>query len=367
MLGNSATEPVGSTQSLRTPRKLVQTTLSARVEPREEGKRHWTHRTEITPMGDLERTLGGNQKEQQEQTRHESTQGGGSGGGEPSKTSTAKSSATLQATSNTIGGKNVDHDYNNDLDTDEEDELSQITDSAIKSAAAATRQEPLQTPSLGSKRKRDVVKKVYDDDDLFEDMDSEEERQLAAITDSSSRTIRNRDVFATPAAQRTGDVVTGMPTPSLTDKSVRRVLFVEPENGESSTSKRQRNDDAGDHRSNGGPTTPSSSQEATGPSSSPMTPGSDIGNVAQEVMGLLKGQKVDDQTLRQVKNALEKHVARAKGLERGRDASRQALKQQEGKIAHLQGRIADLENKRKLDLEAKKKWKSGLLHLYTET
>lgn len=341
----------------------MQTTLSARVEPREEGKRHWTHRTEITSIGNLERAIGGGQKDDQDLVRPESTQSGGKAG----VTGTAKSSATLRATNTTSDSRTVDRNYDTDMDTDDEDELSQITDSAIKSAAAAMRQESLQTPSLGSKRKRNVADSVYDNDDLFGDMDSDEERQLAAIADSTGQTTRKRDVFVTPAAQRTNDVATGMPTPSLTKESVRRVLFAERETGEASSTKRQCNDHADAYTSAGESTSPSSSQEADGVPSSPPTPGTGIGNLAHEVMELLRGQNIDNATLRNVRTSLDTYAAKAIGLERGRDATREALKQKDGKIAQLQMRVTALENTRKVDLAEKKKLKSGLMHLYSQT
>ncbi|KAF7531167.1 hypothetical protein G7054_g9132 [Neopestalotiopsis clavispora] len=362
VLNNSTTEPddggndaEGDKKSLRTPRKLVQTTLSARVEPREEGKRHWTHRTEITPIDELERTVGGSQSSQTEAR---------------SAGETARSSSTMRATGSTSSSKTAANTQRLGRD-DGEDELTQNGGTASKAAAAAQAQ---QTPSAGTKRKRDVGDLGHNDDgdmdDLFGDTDSDEERQLAAIAESSSHPGRTRDAFATPAAQRSIDGVASLPTPSLTGKSVRRVLFAEPEDGESSNAnKRQRNDDTGTYTSVGAdPRTPSSSQEGGSPSSSQRaTPGSGsgIGDVTQEIMDLLKGQKVDEATSRKVRGALQRYAAKAKGLERGRDASRQALKNQEMKVAKLQERITNLENARKVDAEAKRKMKSELMHMYT--
>ncbi|KAM0807158.1 hypothetical protein AB5N19_07497 [Seiridium cardinale] len=395
VLSNSTTEPGASTQpngkagdgnkkSLRSPRKLVQTTLSARVEPRAEGRRHWTHRTEITPIDELERAVTGSQKDgevHQEKLDNEDnvtasrTSGNGNGSGK------GKTSANLKATytsdSKTVASTSTHtghHDFGGsdmDVETDDEDELGRVTDSATKPVptTASKSKQQSQTPSAGSKRKREMFLLDDDDDDLFGDMDSEEERQLAAITDSSSRPSRTRDAFVTPAAPRSTDVAAGMPTPSLTSKSVRRVLFAEPDVGEPSNNKRQRNNDAGAYSPAGAPTTPSSSQEAGGSLSAPMTPGSGsgIGNITEEVMDLLKGQNIDDQVIRRVKDTLQKYAAKAKGLEKGREVSRQAVKTQDAKIAHLQMRIADLENKRRLDIEAKRDMKSQLLRIYTQT
>lgn len=383
VLNNSTTEPGGSTQvdrngagkktPMKSPKKLIQTTLSARVEPREEGKRHWTHRTEITPIGELERSVNGSQKEGRGKESTERPEGGGDANGATKSGATLQTANTTASDSKTVAGTRTEGDNfgTSDLDTDDEDELGRILDTVSRSTsgAAETRQEQLQTPSAGSKRKRDVIEADDDDDDdLFGDMDSEEERQLAAITDFSAEANRSRDAFVTPAAKRSADVVAGMPTPSLTEKPVRRVLFAEDVAGPSSN-KRQRSDLAGAYVFVGGPTTPSSSQEAAGPSSSPKTPGSgsSIEDITEKVMGLLQGQKIDEQILREVKNTLETYTAKVRGVEKGREASRQAAKSKDGIIAQLQLRIANLENRRKLDLETRKKWKHGLLDLYTQT
>ncbi|KAI0125980.1 hypothetical protein BJ170DRAFT_633328 [Xylariales sp. AK1849] len=309
VLSNSRTEHT-------TPvKKLRQTTLSAAVTPRTEGPRP---KTVVTQIAESERQV--------------STANGATARVNASDSKSVASSKTL------------DHDFGSDMDTDSEDELNGTQ----------------QTPSVGSKRKR-----PEDDEDDFGDLSSDEERQLAAITDSSSKSQESKrpGVLATPATQKTADVVGGMPTPSLTGKSVRRVLWadeVQP-NG-----KKQRLDEAGSFANVGAissaTSSPSFSQEAVS-----MTPGSGAtSSITEEVIDLLKGQKVDEPVLRQVRYALEKHAAKAKGLERGRDASRQAVKKADVKIAQLQQRIADLENQRKLDAEARKKIKSGLMNLYTD-
>ncbi|KAI1844285.1 hypothetical protein JX266_009576 [Neoarthrinium moseri] len=359
VLGNSTTEP-GGTQagSLRTPKKLVQTTLSASVTPREEGPRHWTHRTGVTPIAELEKQIGG-------------ATSAGTG-------DTAQSSRTLQqgtaasGSKTTASSRTLDHDFNeSDLDTDDEG-VNMIAESASKAASppgkTPTAQDQTPSAAMGSKRKRPIFGE--DNDDLFGETDSDEERQLAAMTDSSSQSReRTRDAFATPAARRPTDIAAGMPTPSLTDKPVRRVLFADSETPANiGTHKRQRVDDSGGYANVGVPSTPSSSQDAAMPSSSPNTPGTpgaSLGNITGEIMELLKGQAVDEKVLRQVKTALEKYAAKAKGIELGRDASRKAVKNADARIAQLQMRVADLENKRKLDADARRKMKAGLMELYT--
>jgi hypothetical protein len=392
MARNPTTEPGGpkddgNKKSLRTPRTLIQTTLSARVEPREEGKRHWTHRTEIMPIGELERTVHGSREAtagQNHDAGPESAQGGArrSGNQLPGDPESAKNGAAPQATDSTTshsktvaGTRPSDHRYDgSDMETDDEDELSQAADAASKTPPSDDRKQRdlFQTPSAGTKRKGDVVNVADDDDDmddLLGEMDSEEERQLTAIAESSSRAVRARDAFATPSGPKTTNFVAGVPTPSLTGKPVRRVLFAEPDDGDPRSAKKPRHNRPDTYASVSELRTPSSSQGNTGPSSSPTTPGSGsrVEDIKGEVLGLLKGQKIDDQVLRRVESALQRLVAKAKGLEKGRDTSRQELKAQEANIAQLRMRIVDLENKRKLDLDALKKVKSGLMNLYTES
>ncbi|KAK8126479.1 uncharacterized protein PG998_002238 [Apiospora kogelbergensis] len=316
LLTNSNTEP----SATQTPsRRLKQTTLSASVTPRPQSERR-VGSTPITSVSDLGRQVG------------VPVAGASNSGGlaPPSSSATVRASDKSDGTVGQV-------ETNSELESSE-DELSQATPS-IAATAAKSRNQLTQT---GAKRKRPAFE--LDEDDLFGDWDSDEERLVTLITDSTSTRGteghgRKRDAFATPGVSRTvKDTGTGMATPSLTDKPVRRVLFAEPEI--QSTSKRQRTDESGSF-TRPAAMTPSSSQESA------TTPGSHAGdlNVTETVMGLLKGQSLDDQVRGEVRRALQKFESRAKGLERGRDASRQAGKRLQERITKQQARIVDLENK----------------------
>ncbi|KAG4216826.1 hypothetical protein PC116_g34693, partial [Phytophthora cactorum] len=140
----------------------------------------------------------------------------------------------------------------------------------------------------------------------------------------------------------------------LTDKPVRRVLFTDP----SSSPTTPRRDLAASTSDS-----PSSQQQQK---PTPNTPGGEQG-LTQEIMALLYDQNIDGVVRKKIRGILDRHAARAKGLERGRDASREAAKKAEVKVAELQQRVADLENQRRLDSEARQKMRTDLMRLYRES
>ncbi|KAI8965997.1 hypothetical protein F5Y11DRAFT_311065 [Daldinia sp. FL1419] len=198
------------------------------------------------------------------------------------------------------------------------------------------------TPSGRPKRKRSIGEE-------YNDLSSGEEEELLALADSSAQAqTKTRDAFTTPSANRT-HIEDGLATP-LTDKPIRRVLFTDPDS----------------------PVTPKRDLAAasTSPPSS-QQPGSDTASkeqgLTQEIMALLYDQNIDGAVRKKVRSVLDRHAARAKGLERGRDASREATKKAEAKIAELQQRVADLENQTRLDSEARQKMRTDLMKLYCES
>lgn len=231
-------------------------------------------------------------------------------------------------------------------DPDEDVEAARTSDSKSPPSSAQS------MPEAGSKRKRP------DDDDQYSDFSSGEEEALVALADSSVKVKgKHVDYFETPATDRTLALEAGMPTP-LTEKPVRRVLFANPEVG---TSNRPLSEGCVSI-----PSQPPASPFST-PSSSQQSTASATTNITQEVMAMLEGQKLDAAVLRNVRGVLERHAARAKGLERGRDASREAVKKAEARTAELQARVADLENARRLDAEARQKMRTELMKIYRES
>ncbi|OTA53626.1 hypothetical protein K449DRAFT_209039 [Hypoxylon sp. EC38] len=318
VLTNSRSEVEGTPS--RKPRKR-QRTLHESITPAKE-KRHWSEKTPVTSLADLNRMLNPG-----ESTPSATT-----------KSSTLKSSSTLKGNSDTAPAP-----------ISSSDEEGEPIRRNSKSQPSATQS----MSSVGSKRKRPDVEE-------YSDFSSGEEEELLALTNNSVQAqSKHRNAFETPAASKTiVKVEDGMPTP-LTEKPVRRVLFADPE---ASTTKRPRTDGFGSV------STPVAQQSSQSPSSTPSSSQQGHGkDVTQEIMALLEGQKLDSQVLRSVRSALERHAAKAKGLERGRDASREAVKKSEARVAELQQRVADLENQRKLDAEARVKMRSELMKLYRES
>ncbi|KAI1490381.1 hypothetical protein F5X96DRAFT_669733 [Biscogniauxia mediterranea] len=299
---------------------LKQMTLHESITPRKE-KRHWTEKTPISGAAEL-------------------------------------------AELGIARGETAPHSDNHGSDSSpsREQENEAARPSNVKPEINAARSQ--EAVCAGSKRKR-----LEEDDEYGGDFSSGEEDELVALTDSSTR---YHDAFATPAvATRSTAVDDGIPTP-LTERPTRRVLFAVPED---SSAKRQRTNDEPSSSSSSFPTSSSSSRSSSSPSSSQQhasanpaaTPGTEAANLTKEVMTLLRDQKLDEPVLRAVRAALDRHAAKARGLERGRDASREAVKRAEDRAAQLQRRVAELEEARALDAEVRKKTRIDLMKLYLES
>ncbi|KAK8089737.1 hypothetical protein PG997_004698 [Apiospora hydei] len=292
LFDNSNAEP----SATQTPNKrMKQTTLSAAVTPRAQSEKR-VGSTPITSVAELGRQVG------------VPVAGVGSSAAAPSS-----SSATMRASDKSDGAA-AQVETDSELEDSSDDEQPSHAAPSTAAAAAAARGQTQPATRASAKRKRPADES---EDEYFGDWSSDEERQAALITDSTSTRGtdghgRKRDAFATPATSRTlQDTTTGLATPSLTDKPTRRVLFAEPEI-QSTTTKRQRTDEGGSF-TRPAATTPSSSQESA------TTPGSHAGalNVTETVMGLLKGQSLSDDVRGEVRLALQKFEARAKGARTG--------------------------------------------------
>ncbi|KAI9166996.1 DNA topoisomerase 3-alpha [Paramyrothecium foliicola] len=236
-------------------------------------------------------------------------------------------------------------------DSTEDDEMSQEARRAIM--------EPPRTPQ-SAKRKQDDL----DDDDFFEHLDSDGERELEGLL--SSKSAANRDQaggpettnpYTTPTTTRAGDMVSGLPTPSVT-----RTLFP------GSTSKRYKTvsfeepaEDVTSSAASSATITPTTTRTQPPPTSSP---GEASCDVTKEVMDLLHDQDIDASTLKAVRNLLETSARKAKGIAMGRDSARDALREKGENIARLQDRVTALENKEKMLNSQLTHTKANLMHMY---
>ncbi|PNY28424.1 Uncharacterized protein TCAP_01642 [Tolypocladium capitatum] len=224
-----------------------------------------------------------------------------------------------------------------------------FTATAISKASMGT---PCPPPS---KRKRGVF-----EDDEFSDMGSDDERQLADIADKSvERSTRHTDAFATPAADRTMDAATGFTTPS-----VARTLF------SGTDAKRQKTVTFEEPHPLGLPTpakTPATKGRTTDHEATPSSsPPDAIHDVTDEVMALLRGQKLEGPVLRAVQELLATSARKAMGLAMGRESTRAALKLKDDKIARLQERVVALENKEQFHNSQLTNIKAQLMKMYED-
>ncbi|KAI8946077.1 hypothetical protein F4801DRAFT_91533 [Xylaria longipes] len=284
-------------------------------------------------------------------------------GASTSKSETASTSnmAPLPSSSDnppsTLKGSSRPDDFYDDTTSDEDadgddeeagNHTSHTTtnDNLRSSAIAAT---PT-TQLTGSKRKRPS----QEEEDFLDDLSSDVEKELVAVTEQSSRTIstlgKQRDAFITPSATRTTSMMqNGLPTPSLTKgNSVKKVLFKDDVAAESCSINATASPKRRRLQEDGLPTSDASrlfGTDATiGPSPSP--PPALNTDLASEIMGLLKDEDITPSVRKEVRKTLEKYVNQAKGYELGRDVSRKAVKEAEDRAAALQQRIDGLERAR---------------------
>ncbi|KAI1649778.1 uncharacterized protein F4817DRAFT_330085 [Daldinia loculata] len=313
VLTNSRSEAEGTPS--RRPKKR-QRTLHESITPAKEKRQE---KTPITSLADLDRMLN------------------------PGSPSATAQSSTMKTRSSS---KEVAKSVQKSGSSDEDDDSAHTSDDAQAQSDSTP-----DTPSAAPKRKWSDVELNVEE---YSDLTSGEEEELVALANSSAQPqTKQRNAFATPSGSRTL-IEDGMATP-LTEKPVRRVLFADP----SSPTTPKRDLAASS-------TSPPSSQQQQQQQQDPATPGRER-ELTQEIMALLYDQNIDGAVRRKIRSSLDRHAARAKGLERGRDASREAAKKAEAKVAELQQRVADLENQRRLDGEARQKMRTDLMKLYRES
>ncbi|EGY22768.1 uncharacterized protein VDAG_04206 [Verticillium dahliae VdLs.17] len=237
-------------------------------------------------------------------------------------------------------------------------DISSEEDNVVRMPAgpAASKQAPL----TANKRKRN---QVNEEEDLIGDLSSDEERQLNDAVTRSSQKLRDNNLqaqsFLTPATERTTDLLNGMPTPATA-----RILFPGPSLKRLKTS----NDDL-DTMSPGLETpqqTPATSRTRDALQSSPATHGDADVEITEAVMALLRDQHLPPALTLSLRNTLDRHAARTRGLIKGRDAVRGQLKAKDERAAQLQERIVALENKNKAMRASLTDMKAGLQNLYAQ-
>ncbi|KAM0519964.1 hypothetical protein ACHAPE_003236 [Trichoderma viride] len=252
-----------------------------------------------------------------------------------------------------------------------------------KGKAAADRlftYEPLTPgPSGGRKRGRDEF-----EEDLLSEMDSEEERELATMTDrSAQRFLRAKAYSGQQTDNGEDDAAAGPSRPIARTlfpqakgaKRRKSVSFEEPEPSAPTSSKATTNDaESAPPPSTMQMSPPSSMEEAPPFPSSAMTATqqndgdedkeSGDNDITEQVMGLLQTQSIDPSVLASVNNLLVVSTRRTKGLAMGRDSARAAVNEKKMKIGRLQEKIAVLENSERSLNGQITHMKAGLMKMY---
>ncbi|KAM0280738.1 hypothetical protein ACHAQH_003908 [Verticillium albo-atrum] len=238
-------------------------------------------------------------------------------------------------------------------------DISSDEDTAFQKPSNSALRTPKQTPSAFSKRKRDQA----EEEDLIGDLSSDEERQLNDAVTRSSQKVRDeflkpQSVF-TPATARTTDLLNGMPTPATA-----RTLFAPSDSKRLKTTT-----DESRIMSTGIDTpvqTPPTIRTRDALQISPAPHGDADVDLTQEVMTLLNDQHLPPVLARSLRDTLDRHAARARGLIMGRDAVRSQLRAKDERIAQLQERVVAVENKNKAMRASLTDMKAGLQNLYAQ-
>lgn len=269
-----------------------------------------------------------------------------------------------------------------ELSTGDELDLVSLADdesqkrSAMKQPTEKERSEirdTMLTPTPTPKRKRGLFVDDDSDDDDFEDgLNSEDEKEMAALAETVSKSQSDPQgrnslqqkidgPFTTPSAQRTHNVFGGLATPNTRPTVSRNTLLTSTEEREREA-KRQRMEPPPPPTPSHAPTGSARSEAAT---SLVGGEGGDDYGITEEVTALLGGvPMLDDDVKNAVRRTLNSYALRVKGVERGRDMARSALKMKDGRIAELQGRVAQLEAERSLNREKSRRMNQMLESMY---
>ncbi|KAL7901356.1 hypothetical protein HDV63DRAFT_196107 [Trichoderma sp. SZMC 28014] len=256
-----------------------------------------------------------------------------------------------------------------------------------KGKAAADRfftYEPLTPgPSGGRKRGRDEF-----EEDLLSDMDSEEERELATMTDRSTQEFLRVGAYSGLQADDGEDDAAAGPSRPVARtlfpqaqgaKRRKSVSFEEPEPS-APTSSRATTVYENDAEPAPPPTgamqmSPPSSMDETAPfplSAMATTQQTDDGedkeigdnDITEQIMSLLQTQSIDPSVLASINNLLVVSARRTRGIAMGRDSARAAVNEKKMKIGRLQEKIAALENSERSLNGQITYMKAGLMKMY---
>ncbi|KAG5914456.1 hypothetical protein E4U53_004642 [Claviceps sorghi] len=268
-----------------------------------------------------------------------------------------------------LGAGDTDDDGGSDSTT-----TSFVSADIMREHASASGTSPASPTTPSSKRKR-TSQENWDNDDCFSDLNSDEERQLAELADDNTKKVASKkavdDVFATPATGRNAaNIVAGLPTPP-----VSRTLFP------SSDGKRPKTVSFEDLSPSSTMTTPSKkpppstlprpgASANTNASISAATPSDplcdSIHDLANQVMGYIKGQNVNPRVVRDVQKCLITAEQRIKSVAAKRDGALHSLQERDERIKRLREENHALRTQVKHDQKTLTNIKQGLRKMYDE-
>lgn len=170
-----------------------------------------------------------------------------------------------------------------------------------------------------------------------------------------------------------------LPSSNLTTPSKRRtraglISLPTPETGTSHLSASSRSSKRLKHAQGQSTPTPARNRDVLATSAGGLqAPGDyrcgdedDDADITTAVLGLLSAEPVSAPVRHAVRETLNLHATRTRGVERGRDMLRDTLGAKNRRIAELQARVDKLESDRRMPLDVLKKAATDLLTLYEE-
>ncbi|KAM7205813.1 ELMO/CED-12 family domain containing protein [Naviculisporaceae sp. PSN 640] len=175
------------------------------------------------------------------------------------------------------------------------------------------------------------------EEDLLGELDSDDERRLAEISDSSQSTTQKISQLERREAAAAAPplVISSSPSPSTPSTPTPRARTSNPGGlptpGTGNRPSSSGGSEQGRHRG--------SSQLASSPN-----PDGDY-EITSRIMSLLAGQPISESARAAVRDTLNNHAVRERSVEIGRDWARTSLQTREAKIAELDAKVAGLEAK----------------------
>jgi len=204
---------------------------------------------------------------------------------------------------------------------------------------------------------QNLGKPTTDDGDEFGEwpLSQEEEKKVAQVVEQSAPETPRKAIkaspFMTPGSKRKRDE-DSLPTPATGNSDD---VFITPSTTRLKGGMWDGNERLGLRSPSQTPTPSRFRDVSVDPNNSHN--GYDITN---EVMSLLRDQRIDEETTSNLRELLNKHALKISGIAKGRDITRLALKSKDAKIAELQQKITRLETEREMDKTVIRHFKSDM-------